>query len=516
MVQEKMTVETQTPSGALVAKGASFLFTQGLGASVSSFLFLTIATRILSISNIGAVSAVGMIGTLFTTVGTLAIPSGVTRYISMYLGRSEQNTAKEIITKSLRFGFLASLLISFGCLASSGLISSLILHDPVLQSVIMVLAFDVGALVFNSFLSGTLFGLQKFRLIAFIGIITSALKLLGATCFLFLGLSLQGIVIGWVVADLTATSLLLFFVSKSFGKIKSSDGFSYGEILRYSFPLYVASIIGYFSTTIDKLVVLSLSDLAVLGVYSVAVAAVSTVGMVSDSIGASLFPQLVHVHGQYGEDALKEASVKTSRYVFLIFMPLAIGLAATAYPIIQLFFGESYTSGSLPVVIVSVVVALTSAVVIVNNLLLSLGKTRVILEASAISVTVGAAFSAFLVSSLGSTGAAIGRAALLSASFAYSAYRLRKAFGLYFDMDAFKMSLVCSVTMVVSVIAAQLLLMVKYMLPLYITVGAAVYFLMLRFLKVLNNQDAQLLKEVLPTRFQRLTNIFNWFFSLGN
>lgn len=514
--KKKMTVETQTSSGALVAKGASFLFTQGLAANISSFLFLTIAARILSISNIGAVSAVGMIGTLFTTIGTFAVPSGVTRYVSLYLGKSEKNTAKGIFKKSLKFGFLASVLISSACLALSGLISSLALNDPQLQIVIIVLAFDVGTIVFNSFLNAMLFGLQKFRLIALIGMTGSTLKLLGSTYFLFLGLNLLGVIIGWATADLAATFLLLFFVSTSLGKIKSSNEFSFTEILRYSLPLYGASIIGYFSATVDKLIVLSLSNLAVLGIYSVAIAVVGVVVMISDSISSSLFPQLAQMHGRYGRDALKEASLRASRYIFLIFMPLAIGLAAIAYPTMRFFFGENYTLGSLPVMIISVVVALTSATVIINNLLLSLGRTRVVLEASVISVTIGATFSALLVSPLGSIGAAIGRGALLSSSFAYSAYRLRKTFGLYFDMRAFKASLLCTSIMAISVFAAQSLLGATYLLPLYIAIGGAIYILMLRSLNVLNNQDARLLKEILPSRFGRFTDFFMRFFSLGD
>lgn len=512
--RDKMLVDNQGSSGALVAKGASYLFAQGLAANISSLLFLVIAARMISVSSIGAISALGIIGTLFMTIGTFAVPSGATKYISEYLGKNEQDKAKETYRKCLKFGFLMSVVVSIACLALSGPISAFALNDPLLQPIIMILAVDVGALIFNSFLNGTLFGLQRFRSIAVVGISVSIVKLVGPLFLLSAGLGLLGIVVGWIVADLVSDFLLFFLVSSSFGNVRSSNELSFRRIFRYSLPLHGASIVAYFSATVDRFVVLSLSDLAVLGVYSVAVAAVNAIGIVSSAMGSSLFPQLARIHGRYGKTGLKEASVKSSRYLFLIFTPLVIGLLATAYPTIQFFFGESYTSGSLPVAIVSIATALTSASMIVSSLLLSLDMTRTILETSLVSVATGAVFCALLVSPLGSVGAAIGRAALLLSAFAYSAYVLKKVFGLYFDITAFKKSLLCSAAMAIGVIAAQSLLSGTNMLPLYVAIGSVIYILMLKLLKALNAEDFELLKEILPSRFQRFTSFFEKFFSL--
>jgi O-antigen/teichoic acid export membrane protein len=39
------------------------------------------------------------------------------------------------------------------------------------------------------------------------------------------------------------------------------------------------------------------------------------------------------MHGSSGDQALREVAKASSRYVFLIYVPLAVGLAATAYPV---------------------------------------------------------------------------------------------------------------------------------------------------------------------------------------
>lgn len=508
-----MTIDNYIEHGTQVAKGASYLFFQGVAGRVASFLFLAIASRLLSISNIGAVSALGVIGTLFITIGTLAIPSAATKYISEYLGKNEQSTARGVCRKTLQSGLSVSVMSSFVCFASSAIISQLFIGDLSFQSVIAVLALDVGALTFQSFLSGILWGVQRFRVMAFVGTTVSVIKLLSSLFFLLIGLDLLGVIMGWVIADLIGVFISLFFVPSSFEKTRSLHDFPFSELIRFSLPLYGASIVVYLSTTIDKLVILSLSNLEVLGVYSIAIAAVNAIGIVSTSLGGSLFPKLTQIQSQYGENALKYATAKASKYVFLINVPLAMGLAAVAYPTIKVFFGESYAVGWLSLTIVSLAVAMSSGSTIVSNLLLSLGETRIILEANIVAVTIGATLCVLLVAFQGDVGAAIGRASLISVAFVYTAHRLRNKSGLHLDIEAFGKSLICSTIMALVVTLSQLLLNNAHLLPIYVATGVIIYILMLRLLKAVDKQDVQLLKEILPNRFQWFANLFAKFFS---
>ena len=120
----------------------------------------------------------------------------------------------------------------------------------------------------------------------------------------------------------------------------------------------------------------------------------------------------------------------------------------------------------------------------------------------------GAALSTLLVSNLGSVGAAFGRASLVFASFAYSAYKLKKNYGLPIDIEALEKCLLCASIMLMVVVPTELLLNDKYMTPFYVIIGGIVYILMLRLLKVINDQDVQLLEEILPQRLQILVRAF--------
>jgi len=512
-LKKEMLVKPESSSGAEVAKGASYLFVQGFATSASDLLFLLVAARILSIPEIGAVSALGVLGTFFLTIGTFAVPSSIIKYTSEYIGKNRQDIVKGICKRALGFGVLAGLLAFLACFVLSATLSQLIAGNASLQPVIAILAFNILILVVNTFLNGVLFGFQKFRAMAFVGIAVSGIKLFVALFLIIRGLGLVGVATGWVAGNLVGSFLLLFYVYSSFSKEKDSGELALTELFKYSLPLYGASIVAYFSATIDRLVVLSFSNLAVLGAYSVAVAAVNTLGIVSSSIGSSLFPQLSQIQGRYGASALNEVSAKASRYLFIIMTPLTLGLAVIAYPTIELFFGESYTSAWLCLSIVAVAATLTSADTIVSNLLLSLGMTKTTFTASVAGVTVAIVVSALLVSPLGSIGAAFGRFSLMLASFSLSAIVLKKKMGLHLDTNALKKCLFCGGVMAVTVAIIQLITYNKYLLLAYVAVGGIAYALMLKLLGIINSEDFQLLKEISPESFHGLIKAFARFFS---
>jgi len=61
-------------------------------------------------------------------------------------------------------------------------------------------------------------------------------------------------------------------------------------------------------------------------------------------------------------------------------MPLAVGLAATAIPVITLFAGERYAQGATALAVIALASAVTCSGVVLNKVLLSIARTRVFLD----------------------------------------------------------------------------------------------------------------------------------------
>ena len=494
-------------AGVSVARGASYLLAEGLIKNSAGVVFLMYATRILPVTEIGVLSALKMILAFFMTVGTFAIPSAATKYISQSMGMQRVDMAKGIYKKAFRFGLIVSFLPIFLCLGASNIISAFVSGNADYQLLIVILGLDAFAWLLSPFLNGTLWGLQKFKETSFSGVVAACIGYSISAFLLALGFGLIGVVVGWVLGDFLGLGLLLFFTHTSFQSTTEDETYPFGNLFKYSMPLYVSGILSYFSGTIDKFVLLFIVGLATLGIYNVALAGTAIVGLVAGSISSSLFPQFSKLYGGHGKMALEKASCSASRYVFFIYMPMAMGFAAVSLPTITLFVGPAYASGWLPLTIVSLTMALTSASVIMGSLFMSLGITRIFLESNVLSMIIGTALSLVLVAPFGMVGVTLAKVAIGVVSFIYFLFRLRRVFGLHFDWDAFRKSLIASAGMAGGVAIVEYLWMNTYFLPMYILLGAGLYLAMLKILKAVNKEDMTLLKQFLPKRLGKTIDI---------
>ena len=225
---------------------------------------------------------------------------------------------------------------------------------------------------------------------------------------------------------------------------------------------------------------------------------------------AALVPQFSELHIRKGDQGLQQAARIASRYFFIIFLPLSVGLAITAAPTITLFAGDPYSEGSVPLAILSIGLGLTGASTIINSLLLALGRTKVLLVASLVGILADIALAP-LISLLSVTGAALGRDALLAGSLLVSWAALgRKWSKRSVDLKAFYEVLMCCIVEAIVVIAIELIWYEKYLLFFYIGMGLVAYLVALRTLGIVNADDIGLLHRFVPSKLRILVSIFGW------
>jgi len=490
----------ETPPSVRVARGATYFFIQGLLSNTAAIVYFAMAAMLLpSVSDFGVLAAVTMVAGLFPTFASLALPTAVTRFIAEHIGKGDQDSAAGVFKRALKFGLVTGLAASSLCYGLSSSLSTFLFGDDSHAFLFKLLSFNVFLGIFSSFLWSTLQGLQRFREYALIGTANSLLKNTLAVAFLALGYGIWGILLGWLVSDLTAMLLALHATLPSLSKHNANHPLK--PLLQYSLPLYGTDLLNYLSNSIDRYLILLLAGTFALGIYSPSISAASTVGIVTGSISGALFPVLSEIHGRFDEKAVSEASLRASRYIFLIFTPLAMGLAASAHPVISLFVGDRYLPAALPMAIIAVTMALTSGGVVVGDALLSLGLTRIFLLASIAAIITDVFVSLLLIAPYGSLGAAIARASLTGVLFFIPFHFLRRTnVGHHLDKEAFLKSLASSSVMAVVVLFIQSMWMSKYLLPLYISVGGIVYLLMLRLLGAVVKEDLELLRRLLPKR----------------
>ncbi|MEM2914347.1 MAG: oligosaccharide flippase family protein, partial [Candidatus Bathyarchaeia archaeon] len=157
----------------------------------------------------------------------------------------------------------------------------------------MLIVLDSLLLSVSSLLSNVLLGLGKIKNIAVYGVSSTIVRWLCIIVLLLNGNGLIGLAIGWVMGDSVALSLYSITVTKNVGsKLQAAQKYVtiLSDLLKFSWPIYVSSIIHFLYTWYDRVLILTFLTLPDLGVYNVVYQAFSIPILIATSLGSSLLP----------------------------------------------------------------------------------------------------------------------------------------------------------------------------------------------------------------------------------
>ncbi len=255
-----------------------------------------------------------------------------------------------------------------------------------------------------------------------------------------------------------------------------------------------------------------------LGVYYVAIRASAVPSLFASSIIVALFPKLSELYTRQGSESLKDAFRISARYAVLVGFPLIVGLATLARPAIILFAGWEYVGAVEPLVIICIGALASTLGVAVGPILLTLGRTAVLSILSTISVllSLGVSYFALAYLSLGTVGTAWARSIAAIIGLVLTLYVAKHYVPVSFDKEALWKGSLASAFMMVAIVAVDLMrglvssasyefLVIRlHLLPVYIAIGGAAYFLALAALKAIKRHDLELVKGYVPRRLRQL------------
>ena len=481
-----------------VARGASYLVIQGLIINLTSVIFFAFAARRLStIADLGRFTTLNTLGIFLIALGTLGLPTAGVRFVAKYIADRRESQANGVYRTLLVSGTVLSTTVMAATLIAGTFLSTSLLGSTGYLFLIQLVAIDAALQLITVFPIGALQGKHRFRESATILTTSNTVQFAFALFFLEIGLGLTGILYGWIIGDGLGAVLALAIGSRHFTLASSAEPIR--QLVHYSLPVYGSNLAAFASSYLDRFLVLFFLGSTSLGIYTPAVVAASVLSIVSVPIASALLPQLQELHTKHGDKGFADAARGASRYLFIVMLPLAVGLAATSLPTIVLFTGLRYSDGTVPLIIVSFAIGLTSASTVVNACLLVLGRTRVLLVAGLLAVIAEIATSP-LIPVFGLDAAAISRTVLLLVSLATSWLLLRRSVQNVIDLRAMGKVLACTIVEAAAVVAVETVWYHVYLLPLYIAVGGLAYLVTLRYVRVLRSDDIGLLQKLVPAR----------------
>lgn len=479
-----------------VAVGSIYLALGNILSTLIGVLGYAYLSRAITQEEMGIVAGLTLLYSLVQAVVDLGLNSSIAKFVSEDIGK-RLDYSKHIVS-ALMLRLPLTLVVASSIAIFSTQLSQAIFKNPAYSNLLILVAIDTVLISITPLFNNTLLGLGRLKKIAIYGVASICSKWLFITIFLLSGQGLTGVIYGWIIGDIALITLL----TTSTLKHTTASKHALNELvkillqmLKFSLPLYISVIISFLYTWYDKALILAFLPLDQLGIYNIAYIAFSVLASIASSLGLALLPYYGSAYGRNDHKAISEAVKRATRYTMLIISPLALGLAATAKPVITLFAGQQYEPG-WPILATLALFGLVYAVSpAFSNLLLIYGKTKTILLLNLTSVAISLIlFPLLWLISL--TGLATMRGASILLTFTLALYFISKTVKIEIDRKVAIKTLAASVTMAATVIIAEGIFYSSLLLPLYILVGCVAYAVAIRAFKTLNEDDIQLIKQV--------------------
>jgi len=316
-------------------------FALTLPVNFKGIIVLPLLTRLYTQDIYGAWLQIILIKEVFVVLLSLRLETALIRYLSREKNPEQLIKTVFIITLACSLCFI-SLIYFFRDYASI-----IIFGKQELSSILLVASLWI---VVNACMQIGLAVLRSQERIATLSIreLLSALWLVGAVSFAYLiDLDIQRLILICITGDAILLVWILFqigvpfpitFFFKSIADVK--------KFLPYSLPLIFNSIFLWFTTSIDRLVIVHLIGIASVGIYGVTLQVSVLLSVVLSPITFVLFPRAAASWNLKNKDDVDHFFSQAVSLTLILSAPVIVGLLIVSNGLIPLLAGRSYSTSS--------------------------------------------------------------------------------------------------------------------------------------------------------------------------
>ncbi len=452
-----------------IIKNAFWLFSgQAVGRALRAILII-VAARTLGASDWGVFSYALSLAAAFTVFSDIGINALLVREGS----RDSKLTSRYLSTGlAIKLGLLA-LLSAFALFAKD-----LIIRIPEAATLIplVIAIFILDSL--RDFVSALARSIERMDIEAKGQIATNVGIVAFGLFFLALSPSSSSLALGYVIGTFIGLLAVLLPLRDHFkGLIREFSRKLIKEIIVSAWPFGLVSLMGVIVINTDVLVLGTVGSATDVGLFAAAQKPVQLLYLIPSILAAAFFPALSREAGEDGQfRSTLEQGIK-SAYLFAI--PLAVGGALAAKPVIQLLYGAEFLPSFTSFALLSLTFLFVFPSLFFTNALFVRNRQKSFYGYLAIGVITNVVLDVILIPYMGITGCALSTLLVQTALFAYGATKLKKSISFSAFPKVGKIALSAAV-MAAAVYAAMLIEAHPIVIVL---VGGAVYLASLLLLK---------------------------------
>lgn len=347
-----MSPENETPKPAwevtVIARGAGLLMLGTIVGSGLKYIFEFVVARRLGPELFGVFFLGLTIFSLLERLSTLELTSGMLRFVSLYRGEGNRERIKGTIISGLRLALATAAAAAVLLITFSGVLSRAVFHAPALPSILRLISIGVVFVAATEVLVYSLQALGRIEFRVSVRLLFEpALSLLLALVFFRLGSGLSGAALALVAPVVLGAFLAVHLARKAFPPLAHKEVAAVsdaGELLRFSFPLFLAGLLGVFLLQINPLMLGYFRPAAEVGVFAAALRTSFVLPLVLDAFNAMFAPMIADLTNRRDMDKLEELFKIVTKWVLTASVPAFLLLAFYGSSLLSIW-GPAYTKG---------------------------------------------------------------------------------------------------------------------------------------------------------------------------
>jgi len=346
----------------------------------------------------------------------LGIGPATTKFVAELLGKGEMDKLPELVWTALAsqtcMGLAAGILLA---VASPVLVEHLLKIPPELHTQARWIFLILAAALPIDFASGSLQGVlaasQRFDLLNALAIPSSALTYLLPVVALALGFGLPAIVFFLVLARIAAIGVLLLLCFRLYPAMRARVSFDrrlVRTLLGYGGWVTVSGAVGPILVYFDRFLIGAVVSIAAVGFYTPPYLISIKLNILPSSLMATLFPAFSASAGRGDNEWIRNALIRSLKFLLLTVGPAALVLAFFARPLLTLWLGARFANeGTLVLQIMAAGVLVNSLAYVPYNLLQGIGRPDLTAKFHLLELPLHIVLAWFLVTRFGLPGAAL-------------------------------------------------------------------------------------------------------------
>ncbi len=367
---------------------------QRLGNVVIAFL----VARILHAAGLGVYSAAMATLDLVAIAGQM----GTVNLLVREIGKDQANTNRYLVHLGVISSGVSALLMLIFLLAIPHLG-----YSPDLATGMYIVILAIIPETLSVLQEGVFIAHQRVEFVTYTSLITTLINIAVSLYLLLAGFGVLSLLIAFVVTQFALALLYFFFINRSIAHLHWEFDLKFGAALTREIKTFAALAILAAIFSRPEVIVLSvLSTEAQVGFYSAALKVTNLFQLVPEMYMTNVYPVLARSfhRGDGNAQAIQDKSVK---YILALSLPVTVGTALAAGPLISLLYGPGFEPSVIVLQILALNMTLNALFSIFWRVLMARNEQDKVLLAMAVVTSLELAGDVVLISAFASLGAGI-------------------------------------------------------------------------------------------------------------